>query len=278
MTFSIVIPNYNGEALLQRNLPKIINQAIEIIIVDDASTDDSIQIIKSFPRVRLIENQKNLGFASTVNRGVKAARGEIVVLLNTDVYPEKGFLKYLLPHFEDPKVFAVGMMDKSVEDDQMVLRGRGVGRWQRGFYVHSRGEVDQTDTAWVAGGSGAFRRSIFLELGGMTEIYNPFYWEDIDLSYRAVQVGYKILFEPKSVVVHEHEKGAIKQKYSARQVELIAYRNQFLFAWRNANLQQWLNHLFWLPYHLVFTTIKSRGLFLIAFFQAIIRIIWITCR
>ncbi len=277
MTVSIVIPNYNGEALLRRHLSQVIvavgKQCREIIVVDDNSTDRSVQLVNSLINnkriIKLIKNQKNLGFASTVNRGVRAAKAEIIVLLNTDVYPEKGFLAPLLPHFSDPKVFAVGMMDKSVEGDKVVLRGRGVAQWQRGFYVHQRGEIDQSDTAWVAAGSGAFRKSTFLQLGGFSEIYNPFYWEDIDLSYRAVQAGYRLVFEPQSAVVHEHEQGAIKQKYSPRPVELIAYRNQFLFVWRNANLRQWLSHLFWLPYHLIFTTIKSRGLFLLAFFWAI---------
>jgi len=165
-------------------------------------------------------------------------------------------------------------MDKSIENNKVVFRGRGIGKWQRGFYIHSRGEVDQADTAWVSGGSAAFRKSIFLKLNGLAEIYNPFYWEDIDLSYRAVKAGYKILFEPKSIVVHEHEKGAINQRYSPRQVKIVSYRNQFLFVWRNANFQQWFSHLFWLPYHLIFTTIKSRGLFLIAFFWAISRVFY----
>ena len=277
---SIIIPNYNGEFLLKKNLPKVIASvhqlAKEIIIVDDASTDNSVELIKKLfikeltnSRVKLIKNKKNLGFSSTVNRGVRAAKGEVVVLLNTDVCPQKGFLLSVLPHFQDSQVFAVGLMDKSIENKKTVLRGRGIGCWSRGFYVHHRGEVGKTDTAWVAGGSGAFRKSIFLKLGGFAKIYNPFYWEDIDLSYRAVRAGYKILFEPKSIVVHEHERGAILQRFSEKQMKLVSYRNQFLFVWRNANFSQWLNHLFWLPYHLIFTTIKSRGLFLWGFFRAI---------
>lgn len=291
LTVSIIIPNYNGEKLLKKNLLKVIkecqflNLCQEIIIVDDGSTDRSVEQVKSLIRqladkvqsyslnlkIKLIENKKNLGFASAVNRGVKEAKSKIVVLLNTDVYPERGFLEAVLPHFQDEKVFAVGMMDKSIEGEKIVLRGRGIGDWQKGFYVHRRGEVDKTNTDWVAGGSGAFRRSIFLKLGGFAEVFNPFYWEDIDLSYRAVRAGYKILFEPKAKVVHEHEKGAIKKKYGRFIVNLIAFRNQFLFVWRNANFYQWLSHLFWLPYHLIFSTLRTRGLFLLGFFWALAR-------
>ncbi len=277
---SIIIPNYNGERLLKKNLPRVIANvrqlAEEIIIIDDASIDNSVVVVKEFMKknklLRLIKNKRNLGFASTVNKGVREAKGEIVVLLNTDVFPQKGFLLSVLPHFDNPQVFAVGLMDKSIEGKKTVLRGRGLARWSRGFYVHQRGEIDQTDTAWVTGGSGAFRRSVFQKLGGFAKVYNPFYWEDIDLSYRAVKAGYKILFESKAVVVHEHEKGSIKQKFSGKQMELISYRNQFLFVWRNANFCQWLNHLFWLPYHLIFTTIKSRGFFLLGFLLALVKL------
>jgi len=94
LTVSIIIPNYDGAELLRRNLPKVIagagKRCQEIIVVDDGSTDDSIKIMQSAywrTKLKIIKNKKNLGFASTVNRGVRAAKGEIVVLLNTDVYP-----------------------------------------------------------------------------------------------------------------------------------------------------------------------------------------------
>lgn len=299
LSISIVIPNYNGRRLLEKNLPKVISQIIklsnyqiEIVIVDDNSSDDSMKYLRDLERERyrnleqkkpkflnlyssivlkVILNEQNLGFASTVDRGVRAAKGEIVVLLNTDVCPEKGFLEAVLPHFKDPKVFAVGMMDKSIEDGNIVRRGRGVGKWRQGFYVHQRGEIDRTDTAWVSGGSGAFRKSIWKKLGGFDEIYNPFYWEDIDLSYRAKKAGYKILFEPKSAVVHEHGKGIIKSNYSPNYIKKISYRNQFLFVWKNANLVQLISHLLWLPYHIIKAIICGDIWFLTGFLWAIKR-------
>lgn len=293
MKISIVIPNYNGEKLLQKNLPKVIeaaefygqksNDGAEIIVVDDCSTDKSVsyiknQILKINPPAggqkskmifSMIENPKNLGFASTVNKGVKEANGEIVVLLNTDVVPQMDFLIPLIPHFEDEKTFAVGCMDKSIENGKVVLRGRGIGKWEKGFLVHSRGEVDKTSTLWVSGGSGAFRKSIWEKLEGFNKLYNPFYWEDIDLSYRAIKSGYKIWFEPKSIVIHEHKKGAIKSKYNDEQIKTIAYRNQILFVWINAtdlNLQ--FLHLLWLPYHILKACLNRDWEFLKAFIKA----------
>src|SRR3972149_226164 len=105
MQVSAVIPNYNGLALLKNNLPVIVKelQGSEVIVVDD-------------------------GFSTAVNLGIKAASNELVLLINTDVVPTKDFLKYLLPHFENPKIFAVGCLDKSIEGDQVTLRGRGTGK------------------------------------------------------------------------------------------------------------------------------------------------------
>ncbi len=283
MDISIVIPNYNGEELLKKNLPKVTESVrdykdnVEVIIVDDCSSDNSIDEIKNQKskikntnqKLKIITNEKNLGFSSTANRGVKESKGDLVLLLNTDVVPKKGFLDSLVRHFDDPKVFAVGCMDKSVESGKIVLRGRGVGRWEKGFLVHSRGEVDKTSTLWVSGGSGAFRKSIWEKLGGFDELYNPFYWEDIDLSYRALKSGYKILFEPKSIVMHEHEKGAIKSKYNISQVKRIAYRNQFIFVWKNVtdiNLQ--FSHVFWLLYYFIKAFINRDWVFFAGFTKA----------
>lgn len=271
---SIVIPNYNGEALLKKNLPKVFSSLegyiSEVIVVDDASEDESIKFLKT-QKVKILRNSKNMGFSSTVNKGVKAAKGEIVVLLNTDVSPERNFLKPLLPHFKDPQIFGVGCLDKSYEKGKIIQRGRGVGKWSRGFLVHSRGEVDKNNTLWVSGGSGAFRKSIWEKLGGLNELYNPFYWEDIDLSYRALKSGYKVLFEKKSIVNHEHEKGTIKRTYSEFKIKTTAYRNQFIFVWENAtDLSLQFSHVLFLPYHLAKALISRDWAFFVGFIKAFI--------
>lgn len=275
MKISIVIPNRNGAGLLKKNLPSVIVAAKggEIIVVDDASTDDSLEMLKKeFPFVRIVYKARHDGFASTVNVGVKDVSGEIVVLLNTDVRPEKDFLAPLVKHFSDPSVFAVGCLEKSLEGGKTVLRGRGEAKWEKGFYIHWRGEVDKATTAWVAGGSSAFRKSIWEKLGGMDRIYDPFYWEDIDLSYRALKAGYRILFEPKSVVVHEHEIGAIKREYSAIRVKIIAYRNQFLFIWKNlSGLNMVLAHAIWTPVRLLQALLRGDVSMLIGYIWAFSR-------
>ena len=276
MKVSIVIPNRNGALLLEKNLPFVIAAAKggEIIVVDDASTDNSIELLQGkFPSVRVVRKAYHDGYASTVNVGVRQATGDVVVLLNTDVLPEKGFLAPLVKHFSDPSVFAVGCLEKSLEGGKTVLRGRGEAKWEKGFFIHWRGEVDKATTAWVAGGSGAFRKSIWEKLGGMDTMYDPFYWEDIDLSYRGRKAGYRILFEPTSVVVHEHEIGAIKREYSATRVKIIAYRNQFLFIWRNlSDPNILLAHAIWTPVRLLQAVIRGDIAMLIGYVWALFRI------
>lgn len=255
LSVSIVLPNWNGAHLLAKNLPFVLASApnAEIIVADDASIDNSVSVIREkFPGVIVIENKKQRGFAGNVNSGVAAAHGDIVVLLNTDVRPEKDFLEPLLSRFSDQQISAVGCLEKSHEKDAIILRGRGIARWERGFFIHSRGEVDATDTAWVSGGSSAYRRIVWNELGGMDTIYNPFYWEDIDLSYQMLKSGYSIGFEPKSIVNHYHEEGKIKTSYTSDEVKRIVYRNQFIFLWKNiSDTGVWFEHCLWMPVRLV---------------------------
>lgn len=285
MKISIVIPNYNGEENLRNNLPKVIEAVknyqsdLEIILTDDSSQDNSIDVAKetikennSQIKIKLLISNKNLGFSSNVNRGVNNATGEIVVLLNTDVSPRVGFLDSLISHFSNQNVFAAGCLDESVENGKIIPRGRGVGEWQRGFLVHRAGDLNKNDTLWVSGGSGAFRKSLWDKLGGLNEIYNPFYWEDIDLSYRARKTGFITLFEKESIVRHEHEKGIIKSKFSKNTIKRISYRNQFIFAWINADLSNLIKNILWLPYHLITTLLSGEYLFLIAFFDALLKL------
>ncbi len=278
MNISVIIPNYNGGKLLSENLPKLLNQLKEykngeweLIIVDDGSQDDSLRLIQKFSEVKLYKNPKNMGFSHTVNHGASKASGEILLLINTDVNPESGFLAPLLSHFENKDTFAVGCMDKSIEGDTIVLRGRGTGYWKRGFLNHKKGEIDKSDTLWVSGGSGAFRKSYWDKLGGLNNLFNPFYWEDIDLSYRALKSGYKVFFESKSIVIHEHEKGVIKNKFSSYDIKTIAFRNQFIFTWANlTDFNLIFSHFIWLPYHFVKTLIGNETAFYVGFAKALI--------
>jgi len=270
MKIDIVIPNYNGSDLLQKNIPKVLNvfknrNDTKIIIVDDASSEIEKEKLKAvFERLNskkiiLLENEKNYGFSTTVNKGVAASDADLVVLLNSDAVPEDDFLTPVLKSFhENNKLFAVGCMDKSLEGDNVVLRGRGVAQWKNGFVRHKRGDINSSFTFWVSGGSSVIRRDIFEKLGGFDELFNPFYWEDIDLSYRAQKAGYEILFERESVVTHIHSEGAIKKNFSKKFVKKIAFRNELLFIWKNIQDKRYLlAHIFHLKKYLLINLIKG---------------------
>lgn len=232
---SIVIPNFNGEKLLEKNLPFLLlakdnpkNEIIEIIIVDDGSGDGSIRLISSkYPQIKLIKHKVNRGFSASVNTGVRAAKGELICLLNSDVQAEDDFLESVFSHFLDPKVFAVSLNETGDF-------GWAKGVFTDGFIGHSGGPKSLTphDTFWVSGGSGVFKRSIWMNLGGMDEkLLSPFYWEDVDLCYRALKRGYKLIWEPDAKVIHKHE--TTISRFSKTYVERILERNQLIFIWKN---------------------------------------------
>jgi len=231
---SVVIPNYNGKGLLEKNLPKVLaclenkaNRIKEIIIVDDASTDGSVKLIKEkFPEIKLIKHRINRGFSATVNTGARMAKGRLIVLLNNDVVPKEDFLISVFPHFRNKNVFAVSLHEKDFSWAK--------GKFENGFIVHGPGPKTRKahQTFWVSGGSGVFRRSQWMKLGGMDEkLFSPFYWEDLDLCYRAAKRGWGLLWEPKARVEHKHE--STISRWPKKYVQRIQERNQLLFTWKN---------------------------------------------
>lgn len=230
---SVVIPNWNGQDKLLKNLPAVLalEGILEVIVVDDGSSDASVEILKkSFPSVKVIEKSENSGFAKTVNLGVKRAKGELVFLLNTDASPDKDAAKVVLGHFEDPKIFSIGCNTG--------------GNWSwikfdKGYLWHYMQPFSDQDkrtlhqTLWASGGSGIFRKSYWEELGGLDEIFSPFYEEDTDLGYRATKRGFINLWDPNSKVNHPLKKGVIAENFKLKFVENIAQRNQLLFIWKN---------------------------------------------
>lgn len=276
MKISVVIPNFNGADLLKKNLPKILHAVgdAQVIVVDDGSTDESLIVLKNdFPEINVIERKKNEGFASAVNDGFKKASHDLVLLLNSDVVPQDNFLKYLLPHFTDQKVFAVGCLQDNLSGKTITSQGRGIGKFKKGFLVHGPGTLDKKNTLWIFGGAGIFRKKIWEDLGGLDTIYNPFYWEDIDLSYRAQKLGFKLIFEPRSKIIHKQLEGAIRSSYSSSYIKVLAYRNQILFVWLNiTDAKLIISHVIYLPIHLIRSIIAFDFAFLRGFLYAILKL------
>lgn len=240
---SAVIPNWNGRDLLERYLPPLVRAMQghpdnEIIVVDNGSTDGSAEFVRSqFPEVRLLALPENLGFGAGSNAGFRAAKNDIVVLLNSDMRVAEDFLAPLLEGFAHPDVFAVSC--------QIFFSDPGKRREEtgltQGWWSHGMLRVRHRDDARVdrlfpcfygGGGSCAFDRRKFLELGGFDELLRPFYLEDTDLGYRAWKRGWRVMYQPASHVWHEH-RGTIGKTFSRAYIENAIRRNFILFAWKN---------------------------------------------
>ncbi len=229
---SVIIPTWNAEKILKKNLPKILAalpKDAEAIVVENGSTDGSVKYLRKLKvkneKLKVIENDKNLGFIGGSGLGAKKAKGEFLAFINNDVIPEPGFLAPALAHFKDKTVFAV-----SFDEPQF---GWAKIWWKGGFIHHGVGGSGKKAhlSAWASGGSALVRKSMWQELGGFDPLFAPFYWEDFDLGYRAWKRGWKIIWEPKSVVHHRHQ--ATISKLNSSYVDLIKERNQLLFAWKN---------------------------------------------
>lgn len=237
MKVSIVIPNWNGAEKLRRNLPAVlkVRGVSEVIVSDDASTDNSVQVLRDeFPEVKVVVRKKNGGFSSNVNFGVREISGDFFLLLNSDASPEADVVEKALHHFENPRVFSVGC-------------GTGGNwnwaKWENGYFWHNqaKGEMvkDAHETLWSSGGSSVFRKSVWDLLGGFDELFDPFYEEDLDLGYRARKRGFINIFEPDAHVSHYKEKGVIALNFSQSTISNTAQRNQLLFIWKNITDDEW---------------------------------------
>jgi GT2 family glycosyltransferase len=252
---TVVIPNWNGRDLLAKYLPHLEaalagNNANEILVVDNGSTDGSVDFLREhFPRVKTLALDRNLGFGGGSNAGFHAAANDIVVLLNSDMRVEADFLAPLLAGFADEKVFAVSCQI-FFTDPKRVREETGLtqGWWEDGsLRVRHRidnGISDLYPCFYGGGGSCAFDRKKFLELGGFDPLLAPFYLEDTDLGYMAWKRGWKVLYQPKSVVYHEH-RGTIGKRFTEEQIQAVLKKNFILFCWKNIHAcDRLVAHLF----------------------------------
>lgn len=212
---SIIILSYNTEELLRRCLAsifaKIKNIPFEIIVVDNASHDTSVAMVKKdFPKVKLIENKKNLGFAAGCNRGEKEAKGEYLFFLNSDTElientPEK--LLRVFEKYEDAAI--VGAMLENL--DGTLQRSYGafysLPNVFRMLFGGDKAEIKRFKynaihkVDWVTGGCMFVKRNVFLELGGFDEHFFM-YVEDMEFCYRAHLKNRNSYVDPSSIVKH----------------------------------------------------------------------------
>lgn len=243
---TIVIPNFNGAKLLQRNLPFVLTAAATygmntaVIVVDDGSTDDSVAFIREkFPQVELVVHDQNKGFAEAVYSGISAARTELIFLLNSDVQPEPDCLHMLAEYFESPDTFSVGPLIKD-EHGKINRHSWNVRHFRWGQLKPVRWRVQDALAArqegrllsvYASGGSVMLRKSMFMDLGGFNSLFKPFYGEDYDLGLRAWRRGWKTYFEPRVSVTHQREGSSIKSNTKRAYVKRVRRRNKLVLEW-----------------------------------------------
>lgn len=212
---SIIILSYNKRQLtadcltsISQNIPK---DQREIIVVDNASSDDSVAYIKKhFPEVTLIENTRNAGFAGGCNVGAKHAKGEYILFLNNDaVIAENPLSEMVKVARGDEKIAMVGGLLTNLNGSLQRSYGKfyTLGNVIYLLFAGESGELkrlqkkDMLDTDWVSGGFMMVRRDVFEEVTGFNESYFM-YIEDMDLCYRIKKTGYRVVFTPLVKVKH----------------------------------------------------------------------------
>jgi len=215
-TVTIVILNCNGLRWLPQCLSSVATTDypnLDIYLVDNASTDGSIEYVqRSFPSVKIIRNEQNLGFAEGYNRAIRKIDSEYVVLLNNDttVLNPKWIQRLIDKASVDPKkIAAVAGKMVSFEDHSRLdsVGGMGIPFW-RGFVDIGRDELDQGqydresfEPFAFCGGAALIKRSIFMKLGGFDDKFF-LYTEDADLSWRLRLLGHRMAFAPEAQVAH----------------------------------------------------------------------------
>ena len=246
MRVSIVLPNMNGAGWLEGCLESLYAQTVqdfEVIVVDNASVDESLQTARSYTSregFTLVENKENTGFSAAVNTGIRLAKAPYVLLFNNDAFAKPDMLENLLATMEqDEKIFGVQCLMLSHHNptrvdtagDFVTLFGWA---FQSGNALAATGYTRQRRVFSACGGAALYRRAVFEEIGLFEEAFFA-YLEDVDIGWRANSLGYKNVACPAAVCTHiggaatGGAKGAryndFKSIQSGRNSLLLPYKN-----------------------------------------------------
>lgn len=268
---SVIIPSFDGRELLAACLPPLIealrdhDQPHEIIVSDDGSSDGTAEWLgEAFPQVRIVRSETNTGFQGAVTRGLSAAKHDLVYFLNNDMRVQPGFLAPLVRCLDDPRVFAAASREVVDGRPDEAADMIPVVRFRCGFWWHRYERVEPrlrhaAPVLFVTLGHGLFRKGMLDDLGFLDPRFEPFYFEDQDLCFRAWRRGWKCLYEPSSVVTGMHQ-ATIGRLHSSRAVERIHWRNRFLFQWKNLRGARYrVRELLWLPLLAIVAPLIGKG-------------------
>ncbi len=246
---SVVILNWNGAKLLKQFLPTVLmhtqTEDCEVVVADNSSSDNSVEVMRQqFPNVKLILLDKNYGFAEGYNRALQQVDSKYVVLLNSDVETSPNWLDPLIEHLEQNKdTAAVQPKILSYANKSMFeyagAAGGFIDRYGypfcRGRILHKleedRGQYDKPiDIFWATGACLCMRKADYMEAGGLDGDFFA-HMEEIDLCWRLLARGKKVVCLPQSKVYHVG--GASLNSESPRKVHLN-FRNNLLMIYKNA--------------------------------------------
>ena len=245
---TIIIPSYDDRDLLAEQLPGLCAELErrgaldEVLVVDDGAGGlDAWLAEQDLCCVHCLALERNAGFAAAVAAGVQAARHDLVFLMNPDVRPRPGFLEPLIDALADPAIAAAAPYvllggDRAGEESLSRLG------WRRGFPVMELADHDfepGADTeplaaAFALGGASLWRRADLLGDGAFDPLFAPFYWEDVDRSWRAWRAERRVVVCPQSVVEHHH-RGTIGRAVPAELVRAAIEKNRLLFTWKHVD-------------------------------------------
>jgi GT2 family glycosyltransferase len=212
VSVSVVIPTWNGRALLDVALASLERQTLaadEVIVVDNGSSDGTVEHVRSrWPSVTLVALPTNTGFAAAANRGIDRASGEVVALINNDIELHPDFLRELVGALEvDPGVASAAAKMLRFDDRAVIDAAGDTLRWsgialQRGQGEADHGQYDAPGRVFSAcAGAAAYRRSAFEEVGSFDEAFFA-YLEDVDWGFRAQLAGWGCAYVPGAVAYH----------------------------------------------------------------------------
>lgn len=209
---SIIIPVHNKFDYTYLCILSIIENTTEtdyeIIIADDVSTDETVDIKKYFRNIVVSRNSENLGFLKNCNRASKLAKGEYILFLNNDTQVQKNWLGSLVRSIsQDDEIGMIGSKliypdGKLQEAGSIVWDDASAWNYGKGDYSYMPEYNYVREVDYISGAAIMIRKKLWRKIGGFDELFVPAYCEDSDLAFEVRRMGYKVIYQPKSVVVH----------------------------------------------------------------------------
>lgn len=242
---SIIIVSWNGEERLKKCLPTLAKQTyprVELIFVDNGSTDKSLELLnKYFPKAKIIRNQTNLGFAYPNNQGLEVAEGEYIYLLNNDTTVEPDFLEKMVEEFEINPEIDIAQSKILLDSDKTLLDSAGAYITKTGFLMYEgleakdSAEFSKNYEIFFSKGAAMMVRKKVTEKIGLFDPRYFAYFEEADFCWRAHLAGFTTWFVPASVVYHEL--GQTNKKLNSDLIDFHSFKNRLASLIKNLELK-----------------------------------------